>query len=180
MSCFSFVSRFWILDFATVSNSKQVGLRHSRSVNMFYFLGLSFSGLSFWDTQRVWVFRAWVFETPRGSELYRPKVWGFKTHNRWFHIFIWKVMFSFHHSDKINWWFQILNGKIMFWSQSSSDLLTNYASVFIHTDKWQMISNCNWQIMVWSEIPNWQLAIDSKFYLTIHVLITTSILTFDR
>ena len=30
--------------------------------------GLSFSGLSFRDTQRVWVFRVWVFETPRGSE----------------------------------------------------------------------------------------------------------------
>ena len=40
---------------ATVStNSKQVGLRHSRGVNMLYF-----SGLSFRDTQRVWVFRVW-------------------------------------------------------------------------------------------------------------------------
>ena len=46
---------------ATVStNSKQVGLRHSRGVNLFYF-----SGLSFRDTQRVWVFWVWVFETPR-------------------------------------------------------------------------------------------------------------------
>ena len=58
-SCyFSFLSRCN----ATVStNSKQVGLRHSRCINMFYF-----SGLSFRDTQRVWVFWVWVFETPEG------------------------------------------------------------------------------------------------------------------
>ena len=47
---------------ATVStNSKQVDLPHSRGVNMFYF-----SGLSFRDTQRVSVFRVWVFETSKG------------------------------------------------------------------------------------------------------------------
>ena len=47
---------------ATVStNSKQVDLLHSRGVNMFYF-----SSLSFRDTQRVWVFRVWVFETSKG------------------------------------------------------------------------------------------------------------------
>ena len=40
---------------------QQVDLRHSRGVNMFYF-----SGLSFRDTQRVWVFRVWVFETSKG------------------------------------------------------------------------------------------------------------------
>ena len=61
---------------ATVlTNSKQVSLRHSHSVNMFYFTGLSFQ-----DTQRVWVFRVRVFETPRGSEFStHPRVWGFET-----------------------------------------------------------------------------------------------------
>ena len=48
------------------------------------------------------------------------------------------------------------------------------------TDKWQMIAIFNWQIVVCSEIPNWQLAIGSKFYLTIYVLMSTSILTLDR
>ena len=53
---------------ATVStNSKQVGLRHSRGVNMFYFSGLSFRdtrGSEFFRSEfsrhpRVWVFRVW-------------------------------------------------------------------------------------------------------------------------
>ena len=65
---------------ATVStNSKQVGLRHSRCINMFYF-----SGLSFRDTQRVWVFGSEFSRHPRpgseffGSEFSRhPRVWGF-------------------------------------------------------------------------------------------------------
>ena len=34
--------------------------------------------------------------------------------------------------------------------------------------------------MVWFEICNWQLAIHSKFCLTIHVWMSTSILTFNR
>ena len=87
---------------ASVStNSKKVDLRHSHSVNMFYF-----SGLSFRDTQRVWVFRVWVSETSkrlsflglsfgdtqgseffrglsfrdtRGSEFFGSGVWVFET-----------------------------------------------------------------------------------------------------
>ena len=53
-------------------------------------------------------------------------------------------------------------------------------SSFNCTDKLLVIANFNWQIMVWSEICNWQLAIHSKFCLTIHVLMSTSMLTFNR
>ena len=79
---------------ATVStNSKQVDLRHSRGVNMFYFSGLSFRdtrgseffrGLSFRDIQGSEFFgsefsrhpRVWVFS---GSEFSRhPRVWVFR------------------------------------------------------------------------------------------------------
>ena len=53
-------------------------------------------------------------------------------------------------------------------------------SSFNCTDKLQVIANFNSQNMVWSEICNWQLVIHSKFCLTIHVLMSTSILTFNR
>ena len=39
---------------------------------------LYLSGLSFRDTQGVWVFRVWVFETPRGSEFLGSEVWVFE------------------------------------------------------------------------------------------------------
>ena len=103
-------------------------------------------GLSFWVTHWIWVFRdtqwVWVVEVwdlsfqdtqTDDSKLYLTS-----------HVSI--ASWCFLTTDRINWKFQLLNDKIMCWSQNPFWLvltdvfkfkLANHASVFIRTDSLQ-------------------------------------------
>jgi len=66
----------------------------------------------------------------------------------------------------------------MFSSQNPSWSLTNHSISTSILTKWWVIVDFNWQIMLWSRHPNWQLTcweIILSFYPTSHVSISTSI-----
>jgi len=116
------------------------------------------------------------------------------TTERWFLLLIDKTCWSQHPYWEIMFWsqhpyWQILRkSQHLYWqlTDGSKFVLTNHTLILtslfttyrwiqilsdkscfdldIRTDNWQMIPMFNWQNMIWSQHPYWQLTDDSKFY----------------